>query len=83
MKEFAELIIDLTGSTSTIEHIERPAHDHTSRMPVLDKIRALGWNNNTDLQTGIERTVEDFKMRMLEKRTYSVNTETLQPQLQS
>lgn len=64
MKDFATEVIKLSGSPSAIEYVPRPAHDHASRMPVLDKIRALGWNNQVDLTTGLETTIADFRRRL-------------------
>ena len=67
MKEFAEKVIEFTNSESGIQIVERPAHDHSSRMPVLDKVRALGWNNDIELNTRLKLTIEDFKIRLAER----------------
>ncbi len=64
VKNFAIKVIKLSGSLSGIEYVPRPAHDHASRMPVLDKIRAFGWNNQVDLTTGLKATIEDFRRRL-------------------
>lgn len=64
IKEFANQVLISTGSASTLEYLPRPAHDHSSRMPVLNKLRALGWNNKVDLSSGLEETVKDFKERL-------------------
>jgi nucleoside-diphosphate-sugar epimerase len=72
VKEFAELVINLTESRSEISYVPRPHHDHSSRMPVLDKVRSLGWNNKVPLRTGLSVTLEDFRKRLISKETYSM-----------
>jgi len=54
----AEKIIALTGSKSRVEYIRRPSHDHNRRLPLLNKIRGLGWNPVVDLEEGLRKTSE-------------------------
>lgn len=56
VKELAELIIEKTGSKSTIEYIERPSHDHGSRLPNLSRIHSLGWQAKVPLDQGLTKT---------------------------
>jgi len=81
MLEFAQKIIEITGSTSKISYVPRAEHDHNSRMPVLDKVRSLGWDYKVDLDTGLKITVEDFKSRLVTDVKYS-SVKSLNPQLQ-
>ncbi|OHA89507.1 MAG: hypothetical protein A3C70_01575 [Candidatus Zambryskibacteria bacterium RIFCSPHIGHO2_02_FULL_43_14] len=64
MLDLAKEIIQSTKSESKIIFTPRATHDHNSRMPVLDKVRALGWDCNTDLQTGLKITTDDFRRRL-------------------
>lgn len=64
MKELAELIVKLSGSKSVVGCIPRPDHDHQSRMPKLDKIRALGWQEQVELEKGLRETLEAFKQKL-------------------
>jgi len=64
MRQLAELIIELTNSSSPIISVPRASHDHSGRMPVLDKIRALGWNEKVDLKDGLSLTLDHFKNRL-------------------
>lgn len=61
IKEFAEKVISISGSESGIINIERPSHDHSARMPVLNKIHSLGWKQKVELEEGILKTIEFFK----------------------
>jgi nucleoside-diphosphate-sugar epimerase len=74
IKELAELMIKLSNSSSSIKYVPRPSHDHSSRMPVLDKIRALGWNNNVELEAGLRIVLEHFKRRLKSKSIASVDS---------
>ncbi len=71
IRRFAEKIIELTGSESHIEFVKRPAHDHSARMPVLDKIHALGWSQKIPLDDGLEATIKNFSARILSNETSS------------
>ena len=60
--ELAELVLDVTGSSSTIEHHLLPTDDPTQRKPDITRAREiLGWEPQVDLRTGIEETVEYFR----------------------
>ena len=59
---FAELIKELTGSTSEIVHRELPVDDPKTRRPDTTKARArLGWEPRMPLQEGLKRTIEFFR----------------------
>ena len=60
--ELAELVLDVTGSSSTIEHHPLPTDDPAQRKPDITRARQiLGWEPHVDLRTGIEKTVEYFR----------------------
>ena len=63
--ELAELIVELTGSSSTISFRDRPVDDPSQRRPDLTLARSrLGWQPTTPVREGLSRTVEWFRDRM-------------------
>jgi len=59
--QLAELIRDLTGSSSPIEHIERPVDDPTVRRPDTTLARELlGWQPRIAVRDGLTRTIDWF-----------------------
>lgn len=64
MLALARWIIELTGSPSTIEHIERPVDDPTVRQPDTTKARELlGWSPRVPVEEGLRRTIDWFRRR--------------------
>jgi dTDP-glucose 4,6-dehydratase len=64
MLEIAELVLDLSGSTSGIVFKDRPLDDPTQRRPDLTIARReLGWEPKTPLDQGLAHTIEWFKNR--------------------
>jgi dTDP-glucose 4,6-dehydratase len=62
--ELAELILEITGSTSAIEYHPLPTDDPTRRRPEISKAaRTLGWSLRVDTEDGLRRTVEWFRAR--------------------
>jgi dTDP-glucose 4,6-dehydratase len=62
VKQFAELIIKLTGSTSRIEHRPLPVDDPKIRQPDIAKAKAvLAWEPRVDLEAGLRETIEYFR----------------------
>ncbi len=65
--ELAELVVELTGSTSEIVHEPLPQDDPTQRKPDLTQVTAkLGWAPEVDLRTGVERTIAHFRKVLAE-----------------
>jgi dTDP-glucose 4,6-dehydratase len=63
--EFAEKIIALTGSTSTLERHPRPVDDPKVRRPDISLARSLfGWEPTIDLDEGLRRTIAYFRPRV-------------------
>jgi UDP-glucuronate decarboxylase len=62
VKELAERIIKLTGSTSTLVYKPLPQDDPTQRCPDITLARnKLGWEPTVPLETGLKRTIDYFR----------------------
>jgi dTDP-glucose 4,6-dehydratase len=62
MLQLAELVKDLTGSTSPITFVERPEDDPAVRQPDVSlAARELGWSPQVRLEDGLKRTIEWFR----------------------
>ncbi|MCC7166194.1 MAG: SDR family oxidoreductase [Rhodospirillales bacterium] len=62
MRELAEAVLKLTGSTSAIEFHPLPADDPMQRCPDITLAKAkLGWQPTIALAQGLERTIAYFK----------------------
>ncbi len=60
--QLAELIIEVTGSTSELVHHPLPVDDPMQRKPDLTKARTLlGWEPTVQLREGLELTAEYFE----------------------
>lgn len=65
IRELAEAIVRVAGSPSTLQFIDRPAHDHDSRLPDTTRAQGeLGWAPTVRLDEGLARTIEDFRGRL-------------------
>jgi len=61
IRQLAELVLELTGSTSPIVHEPLPVDDPTQRRPDITKARELlGWEPTVALREGLVRTIEHF-----------------------
>jgi UDP-glucuronate decarboxylase len=61
IKELAETIIDITGSTSLISFKELPSDDPKQRKPDISKAREiLGWTPQIELREGLKTTIDYF-----------------------
>ena len=62
IKEFAEEVVALTGSKSTISYKDLPADDPKTRKPDISKARrVLGWEPTVDRADGLRRTLDYFQ----------------------
>ncbi len=63
IREFAELVLELTGSQSELRDVPLLHEDDPKRRrPDITRAREkLGWEPSTDLRTGLGRTVEWFR----------------------
>ena len=61
MIELAELVLELTGSSSAIEHRPLPQDDPARRRPDISRAReTLGWEPKGQLRAGLEQTIAYF-----------------------
>jgi dTDP-glucose 4,6-dehydratase len=66
--EFAQKIIELTGSKSPIVHKPLPEDDPQVRQPDITKARTLlGWEPKVDLDEGLAKTIDYFRARLKEQ----------------
>jgi UDP-glucuronate decarboxylase len=62
IRELAENVIRLTGSTSNIVKMPLPSDDPMMRKPDISLAnKELNWNPNTQLEEGLLKTIEFFK----------------------
>jgi len=65
--ELANKVIALTGSTSKIVYLPLPEDDPLQRRPNIDLAKErLGWEPKTQLEKGLERTIEYFRNHVLQ-----------------
>jgi UDP-glucuronate decarboxylase len=61
IRELAELVIELTGSKSKLEHRPLPPDDPVKRQPDITLARStLGWEPKVPLREGLARTIRYF-----------------------
>lgn len=61
VRELAELVLAITGSSSALEFLPLPQDDPTRRQPALARVRgALGWAPEVPIEEGLRRTVQWF-----------------------
>jgi UDP-glucuronate decarboxylase len=64
--ELANKVIALTGSSSKIVYRPLPEDDPLQRRPNIDLAKKrLGWEPKTQLEEGLERTIEYFKEKIV------------------
>jgi dTDP-glucose 4,6-dehydratase len=62
IKELADLVLEMTGSTSAIDRRPLPQDDPKVRRPDITRARRiLGWEPKVPLRDGLRRTIEFFK----------------------
>ncbi len=62
IRELAEIVLEVTGSSSVIEHRLLPTDDPTQRQPDITRARdLLDWEPQVQLREGAERTVAYFR----------------------
>lgn len=61
MRELADLVVELTGSSSSIVHLPLPADDPRLRRPDISRARTeLGWQPGVPLRDGLLPTIAYF-----------------------
>jgi UDP-glucuronate decarboxylase len=67
IKELAEKIIDLTGSSSELSYVDLPLDDPKQRQPDISLAQSeLGWSPTVKLELGLKKTIAYFET-LLEK----------------
>jgi UDP-glucuronate decarboxylase len=62
IKELADMVLDMTRSTSSIEFLPLPPDDPTRRQPDISRaIEILGWRPSVDLARGLRSTIDYFR----------------------
>ncbi|MHB8839260.1 MAG: SDR family NAD-dependent epimerase/dehydratase, partial [Gemmatimonadaceae bacterium] len=62
VKQLAEIVVALTGSTSPIVHEPLPEDDPKVRKPDITRAKAmLGWTPKVDVREGVQRTIDYFR----------------------
>ncbi len=70
--QFAEKVVELTGTKSTISFKELPEDDPKVRQPDITKAkRILGWEPKVGLDEGLERTFAYFRNKIEEEQKAS------------
>ncbi|MCF8260675.1 MAG: SDR family oxidoreductase [Melioribacteraceae bacterium] len=65
IKQFAEEVIRITGTTSTIIYKDLPQDDPKVRQPDITRARTiLNWEPKVDREEGLNRTIDNFKTRI-------------------
>ncbi len=65
IKELAETIIDITGSSTRLTYLPLPSDDPLQRCPDISLAsEKLGWEPQTQLREGLLRTIAYFEKRM-------------------
>ena len=67
IKELAEQVISLTGSSSKLEYLPLPSDDPTQRQPDISLAKeVMGWEPQVKLEQGLKNTIPYFE-KMLSK----------------
>jgi dTDP-glucose 4,6-dehydratase len=70
IRQFAEKVVELTGSRSTLTFHPLPEDDPKVRQPDITRARTiLGWEPKVDLDTGLRRTLAYFQQRLAREAT--------------
>jgi dTDP-glucose 4,6-dehydratase len=64
VQELAEMVLNITGSSSTIEFHRRPVDDPTRRRPDINLANTLlGWHPRVSTEEGLQHAVTYFRSR--------------------
>ena len=70
IRELAEIVIDLTGSASRIEHLPLPKDDPKRRRPDTSlALKTLGWTPKVSLSEGLRRTIAYHEETLMSPNT--------------
>ncbi len=80
IRELAETILDLTGSSSRIITRPLPEDDPVRRCPDISRAKeTLKWEPVVPLRTGLKRTIRYFDVLLSAEGTHAISEETLRP----
>ncbi len=69
IKQFADEIIRITGTRSTIEHKPLPVDDPKVRQPDISRAKKiLDWEPKVQFEEGIKKTIEYFRKSLKDAR---------------
>ncbi len=57
IRQLAEMLIALCKSDKGIQYKKQPIEDHDRRIPLLEKVKTLGWVPKVSLQEGLQLTL--------------------------
>jgi UDP-glucuronate decarboxylase len=67
IKELAEEVVKICGSSSGVRYLPLPQDDPKQRKPNIARAQSLlGWNPTIPLNEGLQKTVAYFKQRVEE-----------------
>ena len=70
IREFADIVVRLTGTAAPIVHKPLPADDPQRRRPDISKAQArLGWTPEVPLEEGIRQTIAYFRQELASRRS--------------
>jgi UDP-glucuronate decarboxylase len=70
VRDVAEQVLALSGSTSPIIQVERPFHDHDRRLPDITRAHTeLGWRPMVSLDDGLRAMIADVRTRLSQERS--------------
>lgn len=69
IKQFAEEVIELTGSNSLLKFVELPEDDQKVRQPDITRARTiLGWEPSVQRTVGVQKTLEYFREELKKQK---------------
>ena len=75
VNELAQLVLELVGSSSTLERRPLPSDDPRQRKPDITRARSLiDFAPSVQLRQGLERTIADFRSRTTERPAGSASS---------
>ena len=75
IKQLAQEVVRTCGSKSGVEYLSLPEDDPKQRQPDISRAQTLlGWNPTIPLNEGLEKTVADFRRRVVSKQQTAVSS---------
>lgn len=76
-------ILEMTSSVSKVAFKDLPKDDPKRRCPDITLAKELGWSPKTNLDEGLERTVDYFRGKILSRKEGGINTYLGSPVLEA